>query len=353
MKRNDAKMRRREQMLWRGFGTPTAFCHSAQGCAERATLGNGCNLGTTLKGLRPAWRHVLQPLQGWAGFALITRVASQARQPWAALQNAVGVQLTVALLFISCLIAGSTMAQSNRLTVHMIGDSTMANKPVIPANPERGWGQMFPMYFKDSVRVENYAQNGRSTKSFVAEGRWDKVVAALKPGDFVIIQFGHNDEKTNNVKVGTAPYGEFTTNLVRFIRESREHRATPILATPVTRRKFDESGTLTNSHGAYPEAVRKVAAAENVPLLELTTATEKLLQQLGPESSKRLFDWIPAGEFVPAAKKLEDDTHFNAYGASRVCDLAAVEIEAKVPDLAAHLNRSSKTTKPVMPALEK
>jgi DNA sulfur modification protein DndE len=245
----------------------------------------------------------------------------------------------------------SSFAQTNPITLHMIGDSTMANKPVIPANPERGWGQMFQMYFKDSVRVENYAQNGRSTKSFIAEGRWDKVVAAFKPGDFVIIQFGHNDEKTNNVKVGTAPFGEYTTNLVRFIRESREHKANPILATPTARRKFDESGMLTNSHGVYPEAVRKVAAAEKVPLLELTMATEKLLQQLGPESSKRLFDWIPAGEFT--AKKLEDDTHFNAYGASRVCDLVVVELEVKVPELAKHLNRSSKSKKPVMPALEK
>jgi lysophospholipase L1-like esterase len=235
----------------------------------------------------------------------------------------------------------------------MIGDSTMANKPIIPANPERGWGQLLPMYFKDSVRVENYAQNGRSTKSFIAEGRWDKVAAALEPGDFVIIQFGHNDEKTNNVKVGTAPYGEFTTNLVRFIREARGRQATPILATPVARRKFDAKGTLTNSHGVYPEAVRKVAEAEKVPLLELCVATEKLLQQLGPESSKRLFDWIPAKEFAVNSKELEDDTHFNAYGASRVCDLAVVEIEANVPELAAHLNRSSKNTKPVMPALEK
>lgn len=244
-------------------------------------------------------------------------------------------------------------AQTNHITVHMIGDSTMANKPIIPANPERGWGQLLPMYFKDTAHVENYAQNGRSTKTFIAEGRWNKVVAALHPGDFVIIQFGHNDEKTNDVNRGTAPFGEYMTNLVRFIRESREHKATPILATPTARRKFDESGKLTNSHGVYPEAVRKVAEAEKAPLLELTTATEKLLQQLGPESSKRLFDWIPAGEFTTESKKLEDDTHFNAYGASRVCDLAVVELEAKVPELAAHLHRSSKSTKPVEPALER
>ena len=200
--------------------------------------------------------------------------------------------------FVLVLLAGFTaFAQTNLVTVHMIGDSTMANKPVIPANPERGWGQMLHMYFNESVRVLNYAQNGRSSKSFINEGRWENVRTALKPGDFVVIQFGHNDEKTNDVSRGTAPFGEFSENLKRFIRESREKQATPILATPVARRKFDETGRLTNTHGVYPEAVRKVAAAENVPLLDLTVGTEKLLQQLGPESSKRLFRWIPADEF--------------------------------------------------------
>lgn len=255
-----------------------------------------------------------------------------------------------------CAVALPGFAQSGAtnapLTVHLLGDSTMANKPVIPANPERGWGQMLPMYFKDSVRVENYAQNGRSSKTFIAEGRWDKVLAALKPGDYVIIQFGHNDEKTNDVKRGTAPFGEFTTNLVRFIHETREGKATPILATPVARRKFDAAGKLTDTHGDYPKAVRAVAEAEKAPLLELCAATEKLLQQLGPDSSKRWFDWIPAGEFARDSKALEDDTHFNAYGASRVCDLAAAELEKKVPALAAHLNRTASAKPPGAPALE-
>ena len=258
----------------------------------------------------------------------------------------------LSILLLGCA-ALAGLAQTNHITVHMIGDSTMANKPVIPANPERGWGQLLSMYFKDSVRVENYAQNGRSSKSFIAEGRWDEVVTALKSGDFVVIQFGHNDEKTNDVNRGTEPFGEYTTNLLRFIRETREQKATPILATPVARRKFDHDGKLVDTHGDYPKAVRVVAAEQKVPSLELCAATEKLLQQLGPESSKRFFRWIPAGEFGPNSKPFEDDTHFNAYGASRICDLAVVEIEAKVPGLAAHLNRSSKNTKPITPALEK
>ena len=101
------------------------------------------------------------------------------------------------------------------------------------------------------------------------------------------------------------------------------------------------------------EAVRAVATSEKVPLLELCTATEKLLQRLGPESSKRLFDWIPVGEFGPDSKALEDDTHFNAYGASRVCDLAVLELEQKVPALAAHLNRASTNKTPNTASPEK
>lgn len=247
-------------------------------------------------------------------------------------------------------------AQSNivaPLTVHMIGDSTMANKPVIPAYAERGWGQMFHMYFKSNVRVENYAQNGRSTKTFIAEGRWDKVLAAIRPGDYVIIQFGHNDEKTNDVNRGTAPFGEFTTNLMRFVHESRSRKATPILATPVARRKFDADGKIVDTHGEYPKAVRAVATAESVPVLELGAATERLLQQLGPESSKRLFEWTPAGEFSDNSKAVEDDTHFNAYGASRVCDLAVAQIEQKISALAVHLNRIGKSNQPAATGLEK
>lgn len=243
------------------------------------------------------------------------------------------------LLGLGCL-ALLLVRRPDSITVHLIGDSTMANRPVIPATPERGWGQMLPQYFKPPVRVVNYAYNGRSTKSFLAEGRWQKVVAALKPGDFVLIQFGHNDEKTNDVNLGTAPYGEFTANLGRFIQEARAHQAQPILATPVSRRKFDATGTLINSHGAYAEAARKIAATKQIPLLELFGATEKMLQQLGPESSKRLFVWIPAGEYSPESKPIADDSHFNAYGATRVCDLAAAEIQTKVPALAAHLNRN-------------
>ena len=239
--------------------------------------------------------------------------------------------------------AMATRAESNQtgFTIFMIGDSTMADKPLIPPNPERGWGQMLPMYFKDGVRIENHAMNGRSTKSFIEQGRWETVTNRLRPGDYVIIQFGHNDEKKSGPVRYTEPFGGFKQNLELFIRESRERGATPVLATPVARRKFDDNGGLVDTHGDYVTAVRQVAQEQQSPLLDLNLRSTELLKQLGLDSSKRLYDWIPAGEFERCPKGLSDDTHFNAYGASRMCDLAVGEIESNVPKLAVWLKRHS------------
>jgi lysophospholipase L1-like esterase len=197
------------------------------------------------------------------------------------------------------------------------------------------------MYFQDGVRIENHAVNGRSTKSFIDQGRWTTVTNRLKPGDFVIIQFGHNDEKKNDPQRYTDPFGSFKTNLEKFVRETRAHQATPILATPVARRKFDENGKLVDTHGDYVIATRQAAQEQQTPLLDLNRDSTALLVQLGPESSKRLYDWIPAGEFERDPKGLSDDTHFNAYGASRMCDLAVKEIQSNAPQLAARLKQHS------------
>jgi lysophospholipase L1-like esterase len=225
-------------------------------------------------------------------------------------------------------------------TLFLIGDSTMADKPLIPANPERGWGQLLPMYFRDGVRVENHAMNGRSTKSFLDEGRWATVTNRLRPGDYVIIQFGHNDEKKNDAKRYTEPFGSFKANLARFASETRARQAFPVLATPVARRKFDDSGKLVDTHGDYVLAARQAAAEQHAPLLDLNRLSAELLARLGPDSSKRLYDWIPAGEFENRPKGLSDDTHFNAYGASRMCDLAVMEIATNVPALAGRLKHA-------------
>lgn len=233
---------------------------------------------------------------------------------------------------------GNTTTGSGKIahafTIFMVGDSTMADKPVIPPNPERGWGQLLPLYFKEGVRIENHAANGRSSKSFIDEGRWKAVLQKLQPRDFVIIQFGHNDEKVKSPDRYTTPFGTFAANLTRYVRETREHKATPILCTSVARRKFDADGRLIDTHGDYIVATRQVAAEHHVPLLDLNKDTSALLTSMGPEQSKRLFDWIPAGEFARRPDGWKDDTHFNAFGACRVCDLAAAEIKTNVPELA-------------------
>lgn len=232
--------------------------------------------------------------------------------------------------------AGEPIA--NGFTIFMIGDSTMANKPLIPENPERGWGQMLGIYFKAGVRVENHALNGRSSKSFRDEGHWAVVQSRLKPGDWVIIQFGHNDEKNQDPSRYTAPFGSFKTNLVRYVIETRAAGATPVLATPVARRKFDDRGNPVNTHGDYVEAVRQVAREEKVPLLDLNKRSDDLLRRMGPEASKKLYIYVTAAEYPALPHGRQDDTHFCAFGASRMCDLTVAEIQANVPALAGFLN---------------
>jgi lysophospholipase L1-like esterase len=229
---------------------------------------------------------------------------------------------------------------TNGFTIFLIGDSTMANKPLIPENPERGWGQMLPPYFKAGVRVENHAMNGRSSKSFRDEGCWQVVENSLKSGDWVIIQFGHNDEKDKDPSRFTTPFGGFKTNLTEYILETRAHGANPVLATPTARRKFDESGKLVDTHGDYVTAMRQVAVEQGVPLVDLNKRSDELLRREGPELAKKNFIWVTAEEYPALSKGRHDDTHFCAFGASRMCDLAVDEIKTNVPVLAHFLNAS-------------
>jgi lysophospholipase L1-like esterase len=214
--------------------------------------------------------------------------------------------------------------------VYLAGDSTMASKPL--DLPERGWGMALNGFFKDPAMIQNHAVNGRSTKSFINEGRWQRLLAALQPGDFVIIQFGHNDEKVENPNVGTDAATVFRDNLRRFIREARAKQATPILATPVARRKFNAAGQLTPTHGAYPDAIRAVAAEEKVACLDLERATQQWLQAAGDAASKKFFMWIAPGTHPKIPEGRQDDTHFVEAGAVQVAGFAAAQIrEQKLP----------------------
>ncbi|WP_145072649.1 rhamnogalacturonan acetylesterase [Aureliella helgolandensis] len=242
------------------------------------------------------------------------------------------IAILVALLFVPSF----SVASAQETTIFMIGDSTMADKPVIPENPERGWGQLLQLYFHSHVTVDNRAVNGRSSKSFRAEGRWDRILERLQPGDWVIIQFGHNDEKSDEAR-HTDPFGSYTDNLRRYALETRERGAQPVLATPVVRRNFNQDGGLQPTHGDYPEAVRRLANELQVPLLDMTSRSRELLIQLGEERSERLFNWTTPGEYARFPKGNSDNTHFNALGATRMCDLAVAEIKKHVTELATHL----------------
>lgn len=217
--------------------------------------------------------------------------------------------------------------------VHLAGDSTMATKPL--NLPERGWGMALHGLLQDPAMIHNHAVNGRSTKSFINEGRWERLIDHVRPGDFVIIQFGHNDEKVDNPNLGTDPATAFRENLRRFVRETRAKQATPILATPVARRKFNAEGKLTPTHGLYPDAIRAVAAEEKVALLDLERATEKWLQEVGDEPSKRFFMWIAPGTHPQIPNGRQDDTHFVEAGAQKVAELACALIKEQKLELAA------------------
>lgn len=198
--------------------------------------------------------------------------------------------------------------------IYYIGDSTVAfNK--IHTYPQTGMSQGLPLYLKDGVQVISLAKNGRSSKSFLDEGLFAPAQQGMEPGDFLLIQFGHNDEKEDPAR-HTDPDGSFRDNLRYFISEARKKGAFPVLITPIARRLFDEKGDFRpGSHGPYPEAVRQVGKEENVPVADLTALTENFLAELGDEPSKPLFVWP------------KDNTHLKAEGAVRMAGFLASELD--------------------------
>jgi pectin methylesterase-like acyl-CoA thioesterase/lysophospholipase L1-like esterase len=223
------------------------------------------------------------------------------------------------------------------LTIFTIGDSTMANKPLAGGNPERGWAQMLPEYLTEEVRVDNHAQNGRSSKSFIDEGRWDKVLARLTPGDYVFIQFGHNDEKPDPAR-HTEPGSTFDDNLRRYVRQSRAKGAVPVLFNAIVRRHFVD-GVLTDTHGAYLDAPRRVSQELNVPFVDANRITHQLVADLGDEPSKQLYLWFAPNTVAAKPEGKQDDTHLNVQGARRIAGLLMDAVAREVPALAHCMSR--------------
>jgi len=223
-------------------------------------------------------------------------------------------------LVASLLVAGPAAAHPRPPhTVFVAGDSTAALWPA-STRPKAGWGQALPVFLdRRRLRVTDLALSGASSKSFVEAGLLDQILAAIRPGDYLIISFGHNDEKTDDRH--TDPYTTFQQYLSLYIDGARAHRATPVLVTPVERRRFDAAGHATASHGDYPQAMIDLGAARGVPVVDLTTASRQLWDQLGVEGTKACFLWQSPGENPNFPDGVEDNTHFQAHGAIEVARL--------------------------------
>jgi len=212
--------------------------------------------------------------------------------------------------------------RKHKPTIFSIGDSTMANKG--EGTEEAGWCQLLNEHLTDAIIVDNHAQNGRSSKSFITEGRWKRVVDLLQKGDYVFIQFGHNDEKADTTR-HTDANTTFKDNLRRFITEAEDKGAQPVLFNSMVRRKFDENGKLTNTHGEYIKAPFEVAEEMGTPYVDAEELSRKLVESLGPEDSKSLFMWFPP--------KKQDDTHLNHTGARKMSKLFLEAAAQVVPSL--------------------
>jgi lysophospholipase L1-like esterase len=207
-----------------------------------------------------------------------------------------------------------------KTTVYLIGDSTMCDYEIQRA-PLTGWGMPFKYFFDSTVEMENRAKGGRSTRTFLGEGRWQPIADNLQEGDYVLIQFGHNDEaKEEKYKDRYTPVADYKTNLVKFITETKAKKAFPVLITPVSRMRFKD-GKQQLTHEEYTAAVYEVAKQQHVHLIDLDKKSRELYQQLGEENTKLLFMQLAPGEHPAYPDGQKDNTHFNEYGARRIAEL--------------------------------
>ncbi|MBB3108856.1 lysophospholipase L1-like esterase [Paenibacillus phyllosphaerae] len=210
-------------------------------------------------------------------------------------------------------------------TIYLAGDSTCAQKSG-GEKPMAGWGEFLPLYFMPAARVRNWAVNGRSTKSYITEGRLEAIKRAIQPGDFLFIQFGHNDQKIED-PTRYCNEEDYKRNLLAFIEAARSAGASPVLLTSVSRRRFDADGKLDpEAVGPYPRWMRELAAESGVPLLDLFALSQQLLEETGVQDSIGMFTHLAPGEHPNYPDGLTDDTHFSEEGAQAIARLALIAI---------------------------
>ena len=235
------------------------------------------------------------------------------------------------IFFLAFIVTAFSFPPKKKITIWLIGDSTMSIKET-KAYPETGWGMPFVNFWDSTVMVDNRAVNGRSTRTFMEEKRWDPVVTAMQEGDYVFIQFGHNDEVPS--KKSYVPEKDFKDNLIKYITDTRNKKANPVLITPVARRKFDSTGHIQETHAVYAQIVRDVAKETKVTLIDLSEKSKAMYQQLGPDASRYLFNYLTPGEHPNYPEGKQDDTHFSELGARKIAEIVLAEIRSSMPELA-------------------
>jgi lysophospholipase L1-like esterase len=238
------------------------------------------------------------------------------------------------LLPVALIIFAFAMPEKKKIKIFMAGDSTMAIKET-KAYPETGWGMPFTYFWDSTVTIVNRAKNGRSTKTFISEGLWESIYKEAKAGDYVIIQFGHNDESPDKKERYATP-DTFKMNLTRFIKETRQKNATPVLLTPVSRRKFKD-GHAVPTHEQYSALTKEVAKEQNVLFIDLDQKSMELYEKWGEEFSKKLFMQLEPNEHPNYPDGKVDNTHFTELGARLIAEIVLKELRTTAPELIEHL----------------
>lgn len=223
-------------------------------------------------------------------------------------------------------------------TLHLVGDSTMSFKPN-QAYPERGWGQLLSEFVLPQLTIVNHAANGRSTRRFLNEGRWQLLISDLKAGDYVLIQFGHNDQKHDDPVRFAAANGDYQTFLRQFIQDVKARQAIPMLASSICRRNFTEDGKLKRDLADYATAAAKVATEEHLTFFDLQKHSCDFIEQQGPSASQPYFIQVPADLYAKFPEGKTDNTHLTLQGASKIAQFFVRDLKAQQHPLAAYVYR--------------
>ncbi len=242
--------------------------------------------------------------------------------------------LTIPLFFI-ILLSCTKEKSAEKMNIFIAGDSTAQNYDTTKT-VQRGWGQMLPEYLDTFVTVQNRAMGGRSTKSFIKEERWQKILNDIQPNDYVIIQFGHNDASTKPER--HAGYPLYKENLIKMVNDARAKQANPILATSIVMRTFKGRTLVDDRLLGYPAITRQVADSMNVPLIDTYVKTRDMIIMMGDSLSKSLYMWVEPGIDKSHPEGRQDDTHLQTPGALAVAKIVAEEIKKQnLKDIANHV----------------